>query len=326
MLATTIFAVSTLLASAASYETHDGYDFEVRFDADAGPQDSPIKDMYEGAAASIALQNLYAHINETELGQDCVATSVGEDDIGTLNALKDCINGEDPALFFKLFVMDIIDANIFWDNVTAQSDHDRTTWVPARTYVKCYFNGSLDATQFAVWTQSDAADDANLHANPEHYYKKTESTSLTSQRSEILEGWGGVSSSFGMKRTNFTVPEYTIPTFGTADYPASWALDAKFALPLQRIGPKVLTSGTQVTFGVLHIAVRDFADEGGPGSGIEIYSAVWYPAWDGAPAGNETEFKEFFLMDEAYHMVVEIINLTLQAQKDCQSGLCVAPS
>ncbi len=74
--------------------------------------------------------------------------------------------------------------------------------------------------------------------------------------------------------------------------------------------------------------MRDFAaSEGSTGeSGIEIYSAVWYPPWDQASEADQAEFVNNYLADEAHHMVVEVINLTLQAQEDCKSGLCVIPS
>lgn len=319
--------ISILLASAAAAEVHGGITYEVRFDAGAEPQEAPIKDEYEAAAAKQALDRLTEQIGATGIASDCLESSKGEDDIGTLYALKDCIAGEDPNAFFDLLGPDVSEANTFWDTVVEQSNTDRTTWKAAKAYVKCYFDGKLNAAQFAIWTQSEAADAANLHANPEHYFKKTTVTGLSSQRSDIFEGWGGVMSKLGTKRTNFTVPEYTTPKFGTDEYPEAWAIDDKFTLLLQRIGPKVLEGGNGNTFGVLHIAVRDFLDEGGPANaGIEIYSAVWYPSWDGASEEDHTEFTERYLSDEAHHMVVEVINLTQQAQKDCATGLCVEPT
>lgn len=80
-------------------------------------------------------------------------------------------------------------------------------------------------------------------------------TSATSLSSDIFEGWGGVLSSFGTVRTNFTVPTYTVPTFGSPDQPVEWSISSDFPLAFQRIGPKVLADNT--TFGMLHIAVRD---------------------------------------------------------------------
>lgn len=79
-------------------------------------------------------------------------------------------------------------------------------------------------------------------------------------------------------------------------------------------------------FGVFHFAVRDFASsEGSTGkSGLEVYSAVWYPPWNKASKDKQTEFMNNSLADEAHYMVVEV-NLTLQAHENCRYGLCVIP-
>lgn len=53
-------------------------------------------------------------------------------------------------------------------------------------------------------------------------------------------------------------------------------------------------------------------------AGIEVYSAVWYPAWEFASAADQAEFRKF-LQDEAEHMIVEILNLTLKARDDLSS-------
>ncbi|KAI0484168.1 hypothetical protein GGR56DRAFT_668753 [Xylariaceae sp. FL0804] len=324
-----VLSASALLAAAATVvtavETHGGVDFEVRFAANATPVATPIKTAYESAAASQAAARLHEAIENTGITADCLEAHNGTS-VDELYALKNCIDAEDEGAFFTLLESDIERANAFWATVVAESTADRTQWVPARVWVKAYFGASLTATEFAAWTASDNADAANLDANPEHYYKKTELTGLTSQASKIFEGWGGVLSDFGMVRTNFSVPDYSTPDFGTADYPASWNPGSEFSLLYQRIGAKILTSGTQDTFGVLHIAVREFlaagGDEGVPG--LEIYAAVWYPPWDGAAdAANTTEFQTNYLRDEAEHMVVEIVNLSLQAREDCETSLCV---
>ena len=130
-------------------------------------------------------------------------------------------------------------------------------------------------------------------------------------------------------RTYFSVPTFATPAYGTADTPEAWDIGASFPLPLQRVGKKILVSAEGQTFGVLQIAVRDFAaSEGSTGkSGIEIYSAVWYPPWDQADdEEDKAEFVNDYLADEAHHMVVEVINVTLQAKEDCETGLCVIPS
>lgn len=93
--------------------------------------------------------------------------------------------------------------------------------------------------------------------------------------------------------------------------------------PLQYVSDTHQEDGT--TFGVLHIAVRDFAaNETSLGvSGIEVYAAVWYPSWNQGAEANKTEFANKFLPDEAHHMVQEIIADTLRAKSDCSTGLCV---
>lgn len=55
-----------------------------------------------------------------------------------------------------------------------------------------------------MWTASPFSGASDLHANPEHYLIDSTATGLTTQSSAIFEGWGGVLSSFGTKRTNFT--------------------------------------------------------------------------------------------------------------------------
>ncbi|KAI1376213.1 hypothetical protein F4677DRAFT_445470 [Hypoxylon crocopeplum] len=133
---------------------------------------------------------------------------------------------------------------------------------------------------FAAWYSTEYADAANLAANPEHYFKHTNRTS-TGLSSKILED---------LDNNPFLEP---LPDF-----------------PVQQAGDKDLRDGTR--FGVLHIAVRPVngADYNQPHDGFEIYSAVWYQ--DGA--------LDSYLDKESQHMVIEIVNLTLQAQKDIASG------
>ncbi|KAI3319316.1 hypothetical protein HD806DRAFT_290412 [Xylariaceae sp. AK1471] len=323
----TIAIAPALITVIGAIETHGGYKFEARFSSDAAPETSNIKDPYETEAAKQAVTHLLEQIKATGIASHCPEKRKGISP-ADLYALKDCIVADNEDNFFTLLAKDIEESNTFWDQVLSQSTTDRTKWVPARSYTKAYFNGTLTATEFAAWTQSDNADMANLHSNPEHYYKKTVLDPTGSQRSEIFEGWGGVLSSFGTKRTNFTVPQFATPVYGTVDTPATWNIGSSYYLPLQRIGPKVLTYGDGKIFGVLHIAVRDFAaSEGSTGeSGIEVYSAVWYPPWDRASEDKQREFVNNYLADEAHHMVVEVINLTLQAHEDCQTGLCVIPT
>lgn len=158
-------------------------------------------------------------------------------------------------------------ADTFWQSVIANSTADRTQWIPARAYVKAYFGTSLSATNFAAWTASPFAAADDLHANPEHYYFNA-TVSGGAQMVRILEGWGGVLSRFGTKRTSFTVPGYSTPDFGSAEYPNAWSLSSDFPLALQGIGPKNLDDGA--TFGVLHIAVRDVAATEADPAAVEI--------------------------------------------------------
>ncbi|KAI1739145.1 hypothetical protein F4680DRAFT_149298 [Xylaria scruposa] len=316
-----------IIAITSAIETHGGYQYETRFSPDAAPETQDIKDPYETAAAKQAYARLREQIKATGIASHCLKDSEGQEP-AALYTLKDCIAADNKSDFFTLLAEDIEESNTFWRQVIQESAADRSQWVPARAYTKGYFNGSLTATQFAAWTLSDNADLANNHANPEHYYKETVLDATGTQSSKIFEGWGGVLSKFGTKRTNFTVPAFATPEYGTADTPEAWNIGPSFLLPLQRVGAKVLASEDHQTFGALHIAVRDFTpSEGSTGqSGIEVYSAVWYPPWNQASEDDQAEFVNNYLADEAHHMVVEVINLTLQAHEDCKSGLCVLPS
>ncbi|KAI1114923.1 hypothetical protein F5Y14DRAFT_412451 [Nemania sp. NC0429] len=323
----TITLASAIIGAISALETHGGYDYETRFKPDASPETNAIKDSYEATAAEQAYTRLQEKVQLTGVAHQCLNFTEGAQP-ATLYALKDCIAADSKGNFFKLLAEDIENSNDFWGEILLESTNNRTQWVPARAWTKCYFNGDLTAVQFAAWSLSPNADAANLHANPEHFYKETTLDASGSQSSQIFEGWGGVLSKFGTARTNFLVPAFSTPVYGTENTPAAWDIGVKFPLPLQRVGDKVLASGGQETFGVLHIAVRDFAaSEGTTGkSGIEIYSAVWYPPWDQASEEDKAEFVNNYLADEAHHMVVEVINLTLQAHEDCKTGLCVLPS
>ncbi|KAI0425241.1 hypothetical protein F5Y09DRAFT_322227 [Xylaria sp. FL1042] len=323
----TLALSSAIVAATSAIETHGGYQYEARFSSDAAPETKNIKDPYETTAAQQAYARLQEQIEATGITRQCLTEPTGTEP-GDLYTLKDCIAADNAGNFFTLLADDIEESNSFWAQVVQESTTDRTQWVPARAYTKCYFNGSLTATQFAAWTLSANADAANLNANPEHYYKETVLDATGAQTSEIFEGWGGVLSTFGTKRTNFTVPVFATPEYGTVDTPEEWDIGPSFPLVFQRIGSKILTYGGGQTFGALQIAVRDFvASEGSTGeSGIEIYSAVWYPPWDQANEADRAEFVNNYLADEAHHMIVEVINLTLQANEDCKSGLCVIPS
>lgn len=125
--------------------------------------------------------------------------------------------------------------------------------------------------------------------------------------------------SYKTKRTNFTVPDYSLPDFGSTDYPEAWFISSDFNILFQRIGHKKLASGSESTFGVLHIAVCDVPAEDDGLASIEIYAAVGYPPWDQGSDADREEFQGNYLADEAHHMVVVIINLTQQAQANVSS-------
>ncbi|KIN06851.1 hypothetical protein OIDMADRAFT_46776 [Oidiodendron maius Zn] len=300
-------------ASVTAQEVHSGITFDVQFSNTSAIETTPIKDPYEATAAQQASIRLQTAINETGIAKDCLTNPV---DISptALYALKDCIANETVDGFFMLLADDIEASNTFWDRVVTESTSDMTQWVPTRAYVTCYFGAALNATSFAEWTLSSSlVDAAELNANPEHYLFALTDESLTEASAQIFEGWGGVLSTFGTKRTNFTVPAYEVPDFG-GSVPAPWSLADSFNLELQRIGPKVLAYGDGNTFGYLHIAVRDVPATTAHPAAIQVYSAVWYPPWD--QNTNTTERQEFltnYIADEAHHMVVEVVNLSLKA-------------
>ncbi|KAI0392364.1 hypothetical protein F5Y17DRAFT_363443 [Xylariaceae sp. FL0594] len=331
--------LSLLALTAHALETHGGYDFETRFTPGGAPETGGIKDSYESVAAAQAASHLREQMRVKAVALGCLTEEDdASDDTQTpitattttspadLYALKECIAKDKEDNFYTLLADDIKASDAFWGKVVDESTKDRGKWVAARSYNKAYFDGSLTALQFAAWTLSPAADRANMGANPEHYHKSASvvNPATGEQSSSILEGWGGVlSPSLGTKRSNFTVPSFTTPNADNT--PAEWAIGAEFPLAFQRVGEKVLSSNGK-TFGVLQIAVRDFDAAEGKKKGIEVYSAVWYPPWDGAQ--DEDVRKEFLgnhLADEAHHMVVEVINLTLKAREDCEAGGCVIP-
>ncbi|KAF2800202.1 hypothetical protein K505DRAFT_383243 [Melanomma pulvis-pyrius CBS 109.77] len=190
-------------------------------------------------------------------------------------------------------------ADTFWHDVI---DSSTGSWVPADGR-GIAFLPNLTAIRFAAWSQSPLADAANNDANPEHYVKRTIALANGTLESEIVEGWGGVT-------THFTIPNY-----GTPDRVKNPFLRELPEFPIQAAGDKVLMDGT--IFGVLHISVRDVkgADYGQEHDGVEIYASVWYG--DGVADAH--------LEEEREHITVEITNLALQAQKDIESGVFNPP-
>ncbi|KAI8965846.1 hypothetical protein F5Y11DRAFT_258381 [Daldinia sp. FL1419] len=250
----------------------------------SGPKVAQTKSEYEHAAADKALNLL-----ETRLGKEPLP-DLPEDNVTAILKLKQDL-GTDKLK--NLLAPDQDDADKFWHDAI---DKSGSGWVSADARGVAFLpNVSFSA--FAAWYSSPNADAANLAANPEHYDKETVTTS-TGLSSHILEGWGGVT-------TNFT-----IPNFGKPDLDKDPFLRPLPEFPVQQAGDKVLRDGTR--FGVLHISLRPVkgADYGQPFDGFEVYSTVWYQ--DGT--------QDDHLEQERRHMVIEIVNLTLQAQKDIESG------
>ncbi|KAI1101078.1 hypothetical protein F4804DRAFT_317073 [Jackrogersella minutella] len=250
----------------------------------SGPNIDQPKSVYEHAAADTALNLLKRRLGDEPLPE------LPSDNVAAVLKLKKSLGTE---MLKELLAPDTDDADSFWLRVINNSSD---SWVSADARGVAFLP-NVSYLQFAAWYASPNADAANLAANPEHYVKETVTTS-TGLSSKILEGWGGVT-------TNFT-----IPNFGTPDRGKDPFLRPLPEFPIQEAGDKNLRDGTR--FGVLHISLRPVSgkDYGQPIDGFEVYSTVWYQ--DGVSDDH--------LDQERRHMVIEIVNLTLQAQKDIQSG------
>ncbi|KAI1394187.1 uncharacterized protein F4822DRAFT_387374 [Hypoxylon trugodes] len=246
----------------------------------SGPKVDQPKSEYEHAAADRALALL-----ENRLGSQPLP-DLPEDNVTAILKLKQDLG---TVKLEELLLPDMADADTYWHSAISKSG---SGWVSADARA-VVFLPAVTFQGFAAWYSSDKADAANLAANPEHYVKETVNTT-TGLSSKILEGWGGVT-------TNFT-----IPNFGAPDRSKDPFLRPLPEFPVQQAGDKVLRDGTR--FGVLHISLRevDGAAYGQSGKGFEVYSTVWYQ--DGV--------QDDHLEQERRHMVIEIVNLTLQAQKD----------
>lgn len=208
-----------------------------------------------------------------------------------------------PDGLLKALEGDITTANKFWHEAKARSSADK--WVPVDGRAVTFLP-NVTALSFAAWSQSPFADKINNAANAEHYIKRTVQTGPGKLESVILEGWGGVTTYFN------------IPNYGPPDLKKHPMLRPLPEFPIQAAGDKVLRDGTNEVFGVLHISVRDVdgTNYGEAGKrGVEIFASVWYH--DGVADSH--------LEDERQHIIIEIVNLTLQAQKDIASGAFVPP-
>ncbi|KAF6786143.1 hypothetical protein CSOJ01_15487 [Colletotrichum sojae] len=207
--------------------------------------------------------------------------------------------------FLDMFVKDIADAERFWEVVNNNSNlGDPKAWkaVEVRAAVAL---PNVTAWAFSAWSSSPRADAANNLGNAEHYFKHSDFSS-GSGISRILEGWGGTA-------TNFSIPNYSPMT----------CLERPMVRPLPEFrlkacGDKNLKDGKDTNFGVLNIAVRDVAgaEFGKPGrTGVDIYASIWY---GGA-------ISEEHLEAERQHVIIEIVNMSLRAQMDIESGDFVVP-
>lgn len=289
----TLLPVTLLAASATAQqvvrETIEGYVFEHSGPVDAAPQAT-----YEIRGLKTANKLL-----KTRMGLD-PATS---DDLAKLRTENRRLKAEfDADGFVELLAPDIADADAFWQDVIRNSTSG--SWIPADARGTAFLP-NLTALAFAAWSESPRADACNDDVNGEHYFKRTVTTGPGTLDSEILEGWGGVT-------TLFTIPDYATPP-NRVQFPFLRLLPE---FPFQAAGSKVLEDKSEdPLFGVLHISVRDVVGEAGE-HGIEIYSTVWY--------GDDAE--DSFLEAERQHMVTEIINLSIRAQKDVESGRFTVPS
>ncbi|KAI1462028.1 hypothetical protein F4805DRAFT_453259 [Annulohypoxylon moriforme] len=281
-----LFLSTFALGATALNETINGYKYFL-----SGPKVDLPKSQYEHDAADKALSLLKKRLGSEPLPQ------LPPDNVQAVLKLKQCLGSEKLE---ELLAPDMDDADKFWKDAIAKSNNN--SWVSADTGGVAFLP-NVTYLQFAAWYASANADAANLAAEPEHYVKETVQTG-SGLASKILEGWGGVT-------TNFT-----IPNFGKPDHDKDPFLRPMPEYPVQQAGDKVLRDGTR--FGVLHISVRPVSgkDYGQPSDGFEVYATIWYQ--DGVTDDH--------LDQERRHMVVEIVNLTLQAQKDIASGNFTAPA
>lgn len=262
----------------------------------SGPKNPAPKAVYEMTGAHTAIDLL-----EKRLGRDALIDLVKpefddphDDLLKSLPLIKERIG---PDGLIELLQPDIAEADEYWHDVNNKSG---SGWVDASGRGIAYLP-NMTAQLFAGWSQSPLADAANNAGNPEHYLKRTKAIAPGVLRSEIVEGWGGIT-------THFTIEDYGMVDHDDTKWPF---LNKLPDFPIQAAGAKTLLDGT--VFSILHISVRDVpGDEYSRGQdGVEIYASVWYR--DGVDDDH--------LEDERQHIITEIVNLSLQAQKDVEDGL-----
>ncbi|GKT43542.1 uncharacterized protein ColSpa_03723 [Colletotrichum spaethianum] len=204
--------------------------------------------------------------------------------------------------FLDIFAKDIEEAKQFWYSVNENSTlDDPTTWkaVECRALVHL---PNVTAWAFSAWSASPFADAANNRGNAEHYFKYSDHTGAIGT-SHILEGWGGVT-------TNFSIPNYSPQT--CAQRPMVRPLP-EFAI--KACGDKNLVDEKSTNFGVLNIAARDVAGCDGK-KRVDIYASIWYGSG----------ISEEHLEAERQHVIIEIVNMSLKAQEDIESGRFAVPA
>ncbi|PVI08644.1 hypothetical protein DM02DRAFT_608019 [Periconia macrospinosa] len=195
----------------------------------------------------------------------------------------------------------IAEADTYWKERVERSTGklgQKEGWVSANGRA-VVFLPNVTAERFVKWYLSPLADAFNNQANPEHYFKRTV-VEGTSAVSDILEGWGGVTTHFGIPNFNLGINATRYPFIEPRG--EGW---------IQATGDKALKSDGTV-FGVLEIGVKNVkgADYEMPIDGVDISARVWYGD------GVEDEHLEY----ERKHITNEIINSSLQTQKDIENG------
>ncbi|KAL2751888.1 hypothetical protein ACRALDRAFT_1073192 [Sodiomyces alcalophilus JCM 7366] len=261
----------------------------------SGPKNPAPKAEYEMTGAHTAiglLQERLGHKALVDLAKP-EFDHPSNDLLKALPLIKERIGADG---LIDLLQPDIAEADDYWHDVINKSGSD---WVDASGRGVAFLP-NMTAEIIAGWWHSPLSDAANNAGNPEHYLKQTKQISPGVLRTEILEGWGGVT-------THFTIEDYAMP----ANHQKWPFLHKNPDFPIQAAGAKTLLDGT--VFGILHISVRDVPGEefGEDQDGVEIYASVWYG--DGVDDDH--------LEEERQHIITEIVNLSLQAQNDVEDGI-----
>ncbi|KAJ0168053.1 hypothetical protein CTA2_10424 [Colletotrichum tanaceti] len=247
-------------------------------------------------------QYVWNTLNERRVNDTSApAPSSAERCMDLLFARKSAI-GDDG--FLDIFADDIRQARRFWYDVNGNSTlDDPAAWkaVECRALVHL---PNVTAWAFSAWSASPLADAANNRGNAEHYFKYSDHAGALAT-SHILEGWGGVT-------TNFTIPNYSPRT--CAQRPMVRPLP-EFAI--KACGDKNLVDDDGTNFGVLNIAARDVVGcDDHKTTRVDIYASIWYGSG----------ISEEHLEAERQHVIIEIVNMSLQAQEDIESGRFAVPA